>query len=316
MISTQTPRVTVAIPTYNRRQSLENAIRSVLDQDCDELIIHIWDNHSTDGTKELVEDLMTVHPCIHYTRRPENIGGHLNYCQALAGVRTEFYVGLADDDALLPGFINRALEEFDKDSTLGAVVMQTVHVSESGEELRINPDANWTYGRREPAELLAEWALKSHFEWSSILFKKAAFDAVGGIDESIGLATDVDFQMAVFMRFPAILVPHRAAVYNYHPNQASMTIGIDVISAQRRILDKLAAGSKSRPEFGKAVDLLRKRLRGTFHHMARTCHSLAELCRLCILVGNNFSDPKLALGCFVRGLLVQAGLRERPERIW
>ena len=49
------PKISVIIPTYNRRLSIEVAIKSVLSQSYKEFELIIIDDGSTDKTKELIE---------------------------------------------------------------------------------------------------------------------------------------------------------------------------------------------------------------------------------------------------------------------
>lgn len=303
------PRVTVTIPTYNRRNPLENAIQSAIDQNCDEMIVHVWDNHSTDGTQEFMENLVRTHANVRYTRRSENLGALANYSDALSQVETEFYVGLADDDLLLPGFLERGLSEFDQDPSLGAVVMQTVHVSPEGFETHINPDLRWRYGKMSSVEMMEQWTKFGHFEWSSILFKKAAFDSVGGIDTKIGLAADVDFQMRIFMSYCTKVVSHRAAIINVHDGQSSRSIGLDIIHAQHQIEEKLHKSIDTNPDLRNSWKQLKKRYLMSYLYIAHNARSVRELWCVCrkIWASQKQRKPTVIAGCVIVWILAKSG---------
>ena len=51
------PLITVVIPTFNRKNELEFAINSVISQSYTNWELIIVDNHSTDGTSELIDEL-------------------------------------------------------------------------------------------------------------------------------------------------------------------------------------------------------------------------------------------------------------------
>jgi glycosyltransferase involved in cell wall biosynthesis len=60
------PIVSVIIPTYNRKDLLERAIKSVLTQTFLNWELIIVDDGSTDGTRDLVENFQRVDPRIKY----------------------------------------------------------------------------------------------------------------------------------------------------------------------------------------------------------------------------------------------------------
>lgn len=81
--NSQRPLVTVCILTYNQHNYIEATVRSVLAQ-CGqgldfELEILVGDDHSTDGTSEILARLELQFPeSITWIRHPKNLGGHEN----------------------------------------------------------------------------------------------------------------------------------------------------------------------------------------------------------------------------------------------
>jgi glycosyltransferase involved in cell wall biosynthesis len=98
-------RITVAIPTFNRARLLARAVASVQAQEYGPLEILIGDNASSDGTRELCEELAGRDPRVRYLRRPVNCGQLANFRLLLDEARGELFMWLADDDRLGPGFI-------------------------------------------------------------------------------------------------------------------------------------------------------------------------------------------------------------------
>jgi glycosyltransferase involved in cell wall biosynthesis len=60
------PIVSIIIPTYNRKDLLERAIKSVLTQTFQDWELIIVDDGSTDETRDLVENFQRVDPRIKY----------------------------------------------------------------------------------------------------------------------------------------------------------------------------------------------------------------------------------------------------------
>src|SRR5690348_6136880 len=105
------PRVTVAIPTYNRAEYLHEAIDSVLAQSFSDFVLVVSDNASTDGTRELVESYDD--PRITYLRHDVNQGWIANFNASVESAATDYAMFLCDDDLLRPGALARAVEVLD-----------------------------------------------------------------------------------------------------------------------------------------------------------------------------------------------------------
>ncbi|QOT00496.1 glycosyltransferase family 2 protein [Brevibacterium sp. JNUCC-42] len=102
-----TPLFTVVIPTFNRSDMLQKAIRSVLKQTCDDWEVLIMDDASTDDTEEVVSSFFT-HSNIRYYRMNKNSGISKVMNMALSLIRTPYLIQLDSDDWLT----KRTLERF------------------------------------------------------------------------------------------------------------------------------------------------------------------------------------------------------------
>lgn len=291
MYSESTPLLTVVIPTYNRKSQLRKAVKSVTDQQASGVIIHIFDNCSTDGTESVIQELMDEHDSIIYTRRDSNIGSLGNYSDAIRSVKTPFLISLADDDWLLDSAIQKLLDTMLDDESLGAVISQTIHQNENGETLRINPGKNWEYRRYEPEEFIPLWVEKGHFEWSSIVFRRSALDVAGVPDVSTYLVWDVDLQLQVFLRFPVTLIQHESAVYLIHPEQSSRQTSYSKFEGQLTMLNKAMIFANNHPsEFCEYIS--------KFSHnwVLRIAYEVAYDASLCYFFKTVLSFPSRKIG--------------------
>lgn len=98
-------KFSVCIPTYNRAQLLKEAIESVLSQTYSDFELIIYDDGSTDGTKEVVNTFTDKR--IRYYRASTNKGRPYarNSCIDLS--RNEWLVWLDDDDMMEPELLSR-----------------------------------------------------------------------------------------------------------------------------------------------------------------------------------------------------------------
>ncbi|WP_378950651.1 glycosyltransferase [Pelosinus sp. sgz500959] len=105
------PKVSIIIPTYNRREYLEESLESVLAQDYKNLEIIVSDNASTDGTNELLEDF-SLDKRIKYHRNEENKGFYYNHYNSLYNLATgDYALIMGDDDYFIDSsYISKAVQ--------------------------------------------------------------------------------------------------------------------------------------------------------------------------------------------------------------
>jgi len=103
------PRISVLIPVFNRRDIIGDAIRSALSQFIDGLEVIVYDNHSDDGTWELLQEFDDDR--LRIFRNESNCGLFGNFDRCGARARGEYSLFLCSDDRLSAGFLERALRE-------------------------------------------------------------------------------------------------------------------------------------------------------------------------------------------------------------
>jgi glycosyltransferase involved in cell wall biosynthesis len=234
-------RITVLIPTCNRGARLERAIASALDTAPPGVCIHVFDNASTDDTQARIRRMIRAGLPIHYRRHAENLGPIANFQAALNSVVTEFFVPLADDDWLEPGFLKAALAQLDGHGEIGAAIFITRAQNEQGQVLDAYPQAmdQRRKGRLEPGEHLAEWLRFGHYHWSSVLWRREVLNTVGFPFLHVGLPSDVDFQARAFAHWPVVLVDAVGAGYLIHDGQHGGALSIEHLPAWARIFRAL-----------------------------------------------------------------------------
>lgn len=100
---------TVAIPTYNRCTTLENAVAAACQQDYPQLEVLIVDDASTDSTASVGQRLAKADSRITYFRHETNIGPAANYGAALRLAHGRYFMWLADDDWITPDYLRRCI---------------------------------------------------------------------------------------------------------------------------------------------------------------------------------------------------------------
>lgn len=109
------PKLTIAIPTYNRAEKLLECINRVIEYSNNlNVEIIVSDNASLDNTREIVVSIIDNNPSIRYYRNSENLGFDGNFLNCFEKATGEYVWLLSDDDIILPGAIESVLEGLDK----------------------------------------------------------------------------------------------------------------------------------------------------------------------------------------------------------
>lgn len=119
------PRVSIGVPVYNGESYLEEALDSLLNQTYQDFEILISDNASTDRTQEICESYVAKDSRIRYERQKTNRGAAANYNRTFKMAQGELFKWAAHDDKCLPTFLERCVEEFDKEGNETVLVYTT-----------------------------------------------------------------------------------------------------------------------------------------------------------------------------------------------
>lgn len=136
-----TVKVTIAIPTYNRKSYLEQALDSIRKQTYSNIEIIVSDNHSDDGTEEFMLQYIKNHSTmdIIYYRQNENLGSMLNWENCLKKATGDYLTVLSDDDLLEPDAVRLMVAGMNDDVV--TVIGNVIKIDADGQVIgaSINP---------------------------------------------------------------------------------------------------------------------------------------------------------------------------------
>lgn len=90
--------ITIGVPVYNGADLLDESLACLARQTFRDFKVLIFDNASTDGTAEIARAWAARDGRFHHVRRPENVGGVANFCDALLAAESPWFLWRADDD--------------------------------------------------------------------------------------------------------------------------------------------------------------------------------------------------------------------------
>jgi glycosyltransferase involved in cell wall biosynthesis len=239
-------KVSVIIPTYNRKLWLQQAIDSVLAQTYPNVEVIVIDDGSTDGTREAL--LPHYGEQIRYVYQDNQGESHArNHGIALA--QGEYLAFLDSDDLWLPEKLAQQVGYLNLHPLSGAVFCLAWSIDENGQR---NP--RFPYGSHfRSGGFNAERILQDRYSLginSTILMRKTAFERTGGFDDRIIYGEDLDFCLRLFLNEcqPGLIKQPLASIRTHGASQ-SLTLNADkverVLKDHLAIFDKVLAASQS-----------------------------------------------------------------------
>src|SRR5438067_2227569 len=101
--------VSIGMPIFNGKSYVEDALRSLLDQDYPNFDVIISDNASTDGTEELCRGYAQRDPRVRYFRNIQNIGAAKNFTRVFERSSARYFMWAAHDDLWARTYVSRCV---------------------------------------------------------------------------------------------------------------------------------------------------------------------------------------------------------------
>jgi glycosyltransferase involved in cell wall biosynthesis len=227
-----TLKFSIVIPVYNRREYLRQAIASCLKQTAREFEVIVSDDCSSEDLREVTESFGDSR--IKYYRSKSRLGAARNHQHAVSLSTGKYAIALHSDDLLLPECLELAGAALELNPAAAAVYFPCIHLS--GLKLdgfSLVPTLRFVDGvifRQNP------WLEQySGVNPSCCLFRKTAFDLIGGYRTSLRFAYDWEIYMRFVERGGGVIFLSQAlCIYRQHQEQAIRTSALDGL---RDILD-------------------------------------------------------------------------------
>ena len=183
-----TPKVTIALPTYNRASRfLIPALECALAQDWQDLEIIVSDNCSSDATPDVVASY--TDPRVRYFRQEENIGANNNFNFCVEKARGDYFLLFPDDDVIDPDMISSCMRAAHGDSSFGVIRTGTRLIDTDGGLIREIP--NYAAGLDYNSFFRAWMGDKITSYVCSTLFNTQMLKDIGGFHSHHGLYQDL-----------------------------------------------------------------------------------------------------------------------------
>jgi glycosyltransferase involved in cell wall biosynthesis len=185
-------KVSVVIPTYNREEIIDRAIKSALRQTIDEVEVIVVDDGSDDNTASVV----SAYDEVVFIQHETNKGGSAARNTGIEAATGEYIAFLDSDDSWLPTKLEQQVSMLERRDREWIAAYCDFHQTRSNVIIEwIDNRARRPTGLEGGEELIREIFLRqfAHGGSSTLLVKQSAISRIGGFDPTFQRFQDLEF---------------------------------------------------------------------------------------------------------------------------
>jgi glycosyltransferase involved in cell wall biosynthesis len=272
--------ISVCIPVYNGERWLGEAIESVLGQTRAGFELLVVDNHSSDGTLELVSQVARRDDRIRVVTNPETVGAVANHNRCLELAHGELVKLLHHDDRLRPDCLERMAAVFEANPGVALVFSRREILLEDADDpvaqawkreheiLHTGFDGLGTVneGRALLGQYLPTFGEPEFANWigepSAVMLRRSAVEGAGGFDERVRQSFDVGLWLRLLASYQVGFVDEPLVAFRHHGDSLTADIAAtrDDWLDRLWILEGLLADDGLAPEHGRIRRFRRREL--------------------------------------------------------
>lgn len=214
-------KVSVIMPTYNRKNMIGRAIESVLNQTFKDYELIIVDDGSTDGTEENLRKIVKENSRIYYFKQ-ENKGPSSARNFGISKAKGNYLAFLDTDNIWHPNFLEVMMDVLEKNPdymmAYGSQNLLLVSPSKKGELSII--------ARKVRSEKYNSIRLtnENFIDVNSVVLRTKVFDELGGFDESLKSLEDWDLFARIAIRHPFKIMHVDQVLMDYYYSENFDTV--------------------------------------------------------------------------------------------
>ncbi|MDQ3741509.1 MAG: glycosyltransferase family 2 protein, partial [Actinomycetota bacterium] len=222
--------LSVVMPVRNARPYLDQSISSVLGQTFGDFELVIRDDGSTDGSREVLRAWARRDRRIrlHEDDRPLGPAGSSNW--VVAHSDAPFVARMDADDVAHPDRLRRQLAVLRAHADVDVVGALSDAVDQHGRRIR-PPDRG----------MLARSSSHAPFEHGSMMFRRSAFERVGGYRERCAYWEDLDLLLRIARDGRIVVLPDVLYTYRYGGTSTRLTSDQELVEAALDLMFRCVA---------------------------------------------------------------------------
>ena len=232
----QSPLVSLCIPTYNGDRFLKDALSSAFAQTYPQIEVILSDDRSNDRTLEIAESFRES-TSIHYTilnHTRSGLAHNWNHC--LDRARGDYIKFIFQDDILEPDCVKKMLELAEREREIGLVFSPRIFLLEKGVDripslmqlYRSCHQSHLAWSKLHPIQSgldllsdpnLMENPVNKIGEPSTVLIRKSIFDRVGKFDVELQQFVDLEMWWRILLYYKVGFIDRTLSYFRIHPHQ-------------------------------------------------------------------------------------------------
>lgn len=316
------PKISIVTPSYNHARFLPDRVNSILGQTFQDFEWIIIDDCSTDGSQDVLRELVGDDPRVTLLFHSQNQGMPATTREAIALSSGKYIYRAESDDVCDVRFLERMVQVLDAHPQVGFAYCRALHMDENGNlwgGLRQDKQ-DWV---RKGTDVFRSLVMGNFIPGPNIVFRREAHDRVGGFGTGpFTVSCDYHFCLRMCLYYGVAYVSEPLGYHRTHSSNLSGAVGrtYDLDLLFRESYELLLDIFDSIPdEQSDLRDLKRPALRSVTLRHAAPLYVRALLDRRWqvarrILDGVNCYDPGATRGAAwawacVRGLMWHIGYR-------
>lgn len=173
----KSPLVSVIMPVYNSERYLKEAIESILNQTFQDFEFLIFDDGSTDNSKEIIKEYVDKDDRIVPFFSEVNCGYVVHLNKGIELAKGEFIARMDSDDISLPTRFEKQISRLKEVGNIGIIGSSTITIDKYGKKNRTD------YRESDPDLLRWYTFFFNPFSHPTVMIRKGVFEEVGFYDE-------------------------------------------------------------------------------------------------------------------------------------
>jgi len=213
------PKLSVVMPVYNGRAFLAESITSILKQTFQDYEFVIFDDGSTDGSRDIIHEWALRDSRIKVFEGSECSGLSGSANRSVSKCQAEIVARMDADDISHPDRLERQLHVLENEPDVVAVGTLCVGIDATGSQVR--PRDRWRILRR---------SNYVPFPHGSAMFRRSVFDSIGGYSNCHVTGEDQDLLLRMRKKGRVVTLPDVLYSYRYHTHNATLGNGLSLIN--------------------------------------------------------------------------------------